>query len=71
MQGMHAISSYRYRSSMPPNRQPCLLFLGPLGFIVGPLMAWRGLRKTKRIYAEEASAARQRDQGLRLPSGGS
>lgn len=45
MQGMHAISSYRYRSSMPPNRQPRLLLLGPFGFIVGPLMARGSLKK--------------------------
>ncbi|MEA9899603.1 hypothetical protein [Xanthomonas campestris] len=41
-----------------------LLFLGPLGFIVGPLMARRGLRKAERLYSQEAYAARQRDQGF-------
>ncbi|WP_115512362.1 MULTISPECIES: hypothetical protein [Xanthomonas] len=41
-----------------------LLFLGPLGFIVGPLMARRGLRKAERLYPHEAYAARQRDQGF-------
>ncbi|MBB4725983.1 hypothetical protein [Xanthomonas euvesicatoria] len=41
-----------------------LLFLGPFGFIVGPLMARRGLRKAERLYPQEACAARQRDQGF-------
>ncbi|MCC4634122.1 hypothetical protein [Xanthomonas dyei] len=41
-----------------------LLFLGPLGFIVGPLMARRGLRKAERLHPQEAYAARQRDQGF-------
>ncbi|CAD2245810.1 hypothetical protein [Xanthomonas arboricola] len=41
-----------------------LLFLGPFGFIVGPLMARRGLRKAERLYPQEAYAARQRDQGF-------
>ncbi|TAA41500.1 hypothetical protein [Pseudoxanthomonas winnipegensis] len=41
-----------------------LLLLGPFGFIVGPLMARRGLRKVERLYPQEASAARQRDQGF-------
>ncbi|KER80820.1 hypothetical protein [Xanthomonas arboricola] len=41
-----------------------LLFLGPFGFIVGPLMARRGLRKTERLYPQEAYAARRRDQGF-------
>ncbi|WP_179563654.1 hypothetical protein [Xanthomonas sp. JAI131] len=41
-----------------------LLLLGPLGFIVGPLMARRGLRKAERLYPQEAYAARQRDQGF-------
>ncbi|MEQ8042406.1 hypothetical protein ABQW67_05535 [Xanthomonas hortorum] len=41
-----------------------LLFLGPLGFIVGPLMARRGLRKAERRYPQAAYAARQRDQGF-------
>ncbi|WP_349811908.1 hypothetical protein ABQ179_016330 [Xanthomonas dyei] len=41
-----------------------LLFLGPFGFIVGPLMARRGLRKAERLHPQEASAARRRDQGF-------
>ncbi|WP_349811161.1 hypothetical protein ABQ179_005410 [Xanthomonas dyei] len=41
-----------------------LIFLGPFGFIVGPLMARRGLRKVERLYPQEAYAARQRDQGF-------
>ncbi|MEQ7767882.1 hypothetical protein [Xanthomonas hortorum] len=41
-----------------------LLFLGPFGFIIGPLMARRGLRKAERLYPQEAYAARQRDQGF-------
>ncbi|WP_284162366.1 hypothetical protein [Xanthomonas citri] len=41
-----------------------LLFLGPLGFIIGPLMARRGLRKAERLYPQEAYAARQRGQGF-------
>ncbi|WP_185826568.1 hypothetical protein [Xanthomonas sp. SI] len=41
-----------------------LLLLGPFGFIVGPLMARRGLRKAERLYPQEAYAARQRDQGF-------
>ncbi|NMI30496.1 hypothetical protein E1J26_09045 [Xanthomonas hortorum pv. vitians] len=41
-----------------------LLFLGPLGFIVGPLLARRGLRNAERLYPQEAYAARQRDQGF-------
>ncbi|KAB7780291.1 hypothetical protein CEK65_03735 [Xanthomonas sp. LMG 12459] len=41
-----------------------LLFLGPLGFLVGPLMAQRGLRKAERLYPGAAYAARQRDQGF-------
>ncbi|WP_172837848.1 hypothetical protein [Xanthomonas arboricola] len=41
-----------------------LLFLGPFGFIVGPLMARRGLRKAERLYPQEAYAARQRDRGF-------
>ncbi|WP_277937695.1 hypothetical protein, partial [Xanthomonas vesicatoria] len=41
-----------------------LLFLGPFGFIVGPLMARRGLRKAERLYPQEADAARRRDQGF-------
>ncbi|MDX6081230.1 hypothetical protein GGR60_003399 [Xanthomonas arboricola] len=41
-----------------------LLFLGPFGFIVGPLMARRGLRKAERFFAFEAHMARQRDRGF-------
>ncbi|OQP74753.1 hypothetical protein IA54_012030 [Xanthomonas phaseoli pv. syngonii LMG 9055] len=41
-----------------------LLLLGPFGFIVGPLMARRGLRKAERLYPQEAYAARQRDTGF-------
>nr|WP_230598415.1 hypothetical protein [Xanthomonas albilineans] len=41
-----------------------LLFLGPLGFLVGPLMARRGLRKAERLFPQDAYAARQRDQGF-------
>lgn len=41
-----------------------LLFLGPFGFIIGPLMARRGLRKAERLYAFEAHMARQRDRGF-------
>ncbi|MBV6803982.1 hypothetical protein KWH03_20335 [Xanthomonas campestris pv. lawsoniae] len=41
-----------------------LIFLGPSGFIVGPLMARRGLRKAERLYPKQADAARRRDQGF-------
>ncbi|MFS8485588.1 hypothetical protein EIP99_11250 [Xanthomonas campestris pv. raphani] len=41
-----------------------LLFLGPFGFIVGPLMARRGLRKAERLSPQEAYAARRLDQGF-------
>ncbi|MEA9906904.1 hypothetical protein VDG44_20690 [Xanthomonas campestris pv. raphani] len=41
-----------------------LLFLGPLGFIVGPLMARRGLRKAERLSPQEAYAALRLDQGF-------
>ncbi|WP_058358368.1 hypothetical protein [Xanthomonas translucens] len=41
-----------------------LLCLGPLGFIVGPLMARRSLRKAERLYPGAAYMARQRDQGF-------
>ncbi|MBO9739434.1 hypothetical protein J7432_10510 [Xanthomonas axonopodis pv. begoniae] len=41
-----------------------LLLLGPFGFIVGPLMARRGLRKAERLYPQEAYAARRRDPGF-------
>ncbi|CAD7718108.1 hypothetical protein LMG31886_26780 [Xanthomonas hydrangeae] len=41
-----------------------LLFLGPFGFLVGPLMARRGLRKAERLHPHQAYEARQRDQGF-------
>nr|WP_127172222.1 hypothetical protein [Xanthomonas euvesicatoria] len=41
-----------------------MLFLGPFGFVVKPLLARRGLRKTERLYPQEAGAARRRDQGF-------
>ncbi|ASL02252.1 hypothetical protein [Xanthomonas citri] len=41
-----------------------LLLLGPFGFLVGPLMARRRLRKVERLYPQEAYAARRRDQGF-------
>ncbi|WP_448121891.1 hypothetical protein [Xanthomonas arboricola] len=41
-----------------------LIFLGPFGFIVGPLMARRGLRKAEQLYPQEAYAARKKDQGF-------
>ncbi|MBV6814179.1 hypothetical protein ACE15N_16120 [Xanthomonas campestris pv. passiflorae] len=41
-----------------------LIFLGPFGFIVGPLMARRGLRRVERLYSFEAHMARQRDRGF-------
>ncbi|MCC4589892.1 hypothetical protein LL974_01955 [Xanthomonas campestris pv. cannae] len=41
-----------------------LLFLGPFGFLVGPLMARQGLRKAERLYPGAAYAARQRDKGF-------
>ncbi|MEA9761793.1 MULTISPECIES: hypothetical protein [Xanthomonas] len=41
-----------------------LLFLGPFGFVIGPLLARRGLRKAERLYPQEAYAAQQRDQGF-------
>lgn len=41
-----------------------LLFLGPFGFIVGPLMARRGTRKVERLYLGAAWEARQRDHGF-------
>ncbi|MBO9791109.1 MULTISPECIES: hypothetical protein [Xanthomonas] len=41
-----------------------LLFLGPFGFVVGPLLARRGLRKAERLYPQQADAARRRDQGF-------
>jgi len=41
-----------------------LLFLGPFGFIVGPLMARRGTRKVERLHLGAAWEARQRDHGF-------
>lgn len=41
-----------------------LLFLGPFGFIVGPLLARRGTRKVERLQPVEAWEARQRDHGF-------
>ncbi len=41
-----------------------LLLLGPFGFIVGPLMARRDLRKAERLDPQAAYAARLRDQGF-------
>lgn len=41
-----------------------LLLLGPFGFIVGPLMARRGLRKAERLHPHQAYEARRRDQGF-------
>ncbi|MBO9746655.1 MULTISPECIES: hypothetical protein [Xanthomonas] len=53
----------------PHNRFFCwyslsLLFLGPFGFIVGPLMARRGLRKAEQLYPSEARVAQARDTGF-------
>jgi hypothetical protein len=41
-----------------------LLFLGPFGFVVGPLMARRAGRKAAVLYAAEALAAQARDTGF-------
>ncbi|NMI33303.1 MULTISPECIES: hypothetical protein [Xanthomonas] len=41
-----------------------LLFLGPFGFVVGPLMARRASRKAARLYPAEARAAQARDSGF-------
>lgn len=41
-----------------------LLILSRFGFIVGPLMAWRELRKAERPHSQKAYAARRRDQGF-------
>lgn len=41
-----------------------LLFLGPFGLIVGPLMARRGTRKVERLQPGAAQEARQRDHGF-------
>lgn len=39
-------------------------FLGPFGFIVGPLMARRATRKVEQIHPAAAWEARQRDHGF-------
>lgn len=41
-----------------------LLFLGPLGFLVGPFMARRGTQKVGRLYPAEARVAQARDKGF-------
>ncbi len=41
-----------------------LLFLGPFGFVVGPLMARRASRKAALLYPAEAYAAQARDAGF-------
>lgn len=41
-----------------------LLFLGPFGFVVGPLMARRATRKAALRYPVEAHAAQARDVGF-------
>ncbi|WWW36725.1 hypothetical protein V8017_08070 [Stenotrophomonas rhizophila] len=41
-----------------------LLFLGPFGFVVGPLMARRASRKAALHYPAEAYAAQARDAGF-------
>lgn len=41
-----------------------LLFLGPFGFVVGPLMARRASRKAALRYPVEARAAQARDKGF-------
>lgn len=41
-----------------------LLFLGPFGFVVGPLMARRASRKAALRYPVEARAAQARDTGF-------
>lgn len=48
-----------------------LLFLGPFGFIVGPLMARRGLRKAERLSRRRPTQLGASTKGLPLPSGGS
>ncbi len=67
--GDGAMSAAPKKVTTPHNRffwwfSLSLLFLGPFGFIVGPLMARRGLRKADRLYPQEAYAARRRDQGF-------
>lgn len=41
-----------------------LLFLGSLGFLVGPFMARRGTQKVGRLYPAEARVAQARDKGF-------
>jgi len=41
-----------------------LLFLGPFGFVVGPLLARRASRKAAFRYPAEAHAAQARDTGF-------
>lgn len=41
-----------------------LVFLGPFGFLVGPLMARRGTRNVGRLYPAEARVAQARDKGF-------
>ncbi|WP_017167560.1 hypothetical protein [Xanthomonas phaseoli] len=41
-----------------------LLFMGPFGFIVGPLMARRGTWKVERLDPGAAWESRQRDHGF-------
>lgn len=41
-----------------------LLFTGPFGFIVGPLMARRGTRRVGRLYPADARLAQARDKGF-------
>jgi len=41
-----------------------LLFLGPFGFVAGPLLARRASRKAALRYPAEAHAAQMRDTGF-------
>ncbi|WP_242894211.1 hypothetical protein [Stenotrophomonas maltophilia] len=41
-----------------------LLFLGPFGFVVGPVIAQRRTRKVGRLYPAEARVAHARDKGF-------
>ena len=41
-----------------------LLFTGPFGFIVGPLMARRGTRRVGRLYPADSRVAQARDTGF-------
>lgn len=41
-----------------------LLFLGPFGFVVGPLMARRRTRNVGCLYPAEARVAQARDKGF-------